>query len=112
MLLSVIIIIVWFMRGYNEGNFDKFKWYRNTNKWKVNCELIQFINAFYKQTKIPLDPIYTGKMVYGVMDLIEKDFFPPNAKILMIHTGGLQGVKGMNLALQKKNKEIICYDEM
>lgn len=79
---------------------------------KVNCELIQFINAFYKQTKIPLDPIYTGKMVYGVMDLIEKDFFPPNAKILMIHTGGLQGVKGMNLALQKKNKEIICYDEM
>lgn len=79
---------------------------------KVNCELIQFLNAFYKQTKIPLDPIYTGKMVYGVMDLIEKDFFPPNAKILMIHTGGLQGVKGMNLALQKKNKEIICYDEM
>ena len=79
---------------------------------KVNCELIQFINAFYKQTKIPLDPIYTGKMVYGVMDLIEKDFFPPNAKILMIHTGGLQGVKGMNLALQKKNREIICYDEM
>ena len=79
---------------------------------KVNCELIQFINAFYKQTKIPLDPIYTGKMVYGVMDLIEKDFFPPNAKILMIHSGGLQGVKGMNLALQKKNKEIICYDEM
>lgn len=79
---------------------------------KVNCELIQFINAFYKQTKIPLDPIYTGKMVYGVMDLIEKDFFPPNAKILMIHSGGLQGVKGMNLALQKKNREIICYDEM
>ena len=79
---------------------------------KVNCELIQFINAFYEQTKIPLDPIYTGKMVYGVMDLIEKDFFPPNAKILMIHSGGLQGVKGMNLALQKKNREIICYDEM
>ncbi len=78
----------------------------------VNSELIQFLNAFYKQTKIPLDPIYTGKMVYGVMDLIEKDFFPPNAKILMIHTGGLQGVKGMNLAQQKKNKEIICYDEM
>lgn len=79
---------------------------------KVKDELIQFLNSFYNQTAIPLDPVYTGKMVFGVLDLIEKGYFPPNAKILMIHTGGLQGIKGMNFALQSKNKEIIVYDEM
>ena len=79
---------------------------------KVNDELIQFLNSFYSQTVIPLDPVYTGKMVFGVLDLIEKEYFPKNSKILMIHTGGLQGIKGMNFALKNKNKEIIVYDEM
>ena len=79
---------------------------------KVNDELIQFLNSFYSQTSIPLDPVYTGKMVFGVLDLIEKGYFPENSKILMIHTGGLQGIKGMNFALKNKNKEIIVFDEM
>ena len=79
---------------------------------KVTDELIQFLNSFYSQTAIPLDPVYTGKMVFGVLDLIEKEYFPENSKILMIHTGGLQGIKGMNFALKNKNKEIIVFDEM
>ena len=79
---------------------------------KVTDELIQFLNSFYSQTAIPLDPVYTGKMVFGVLDLIEKGYFPENSKILMIHTGGLQGIKGMNFALKNKNKEIIVFDEM
>jgi 1-aminocyclopropane-1-carboxylate deaminase len=74
---------------------------------KVNEELIQFINQFYKQTQVPLDPIYTGKMVFGVIDLIQKDYFPDNAKILLIHTGGLQGIQGMNVILKNKNKTLI-----
>jgi 1-aminocyclopropane-1-carboxylate deaminase len=74
---------------------------------KVNDELIQFINQFYKETQVPLDPIYTGKMVYGVLDLIQKNYFQENAKILLIHTGGLQGIKGMNTILKKKNKSLI-----
>ena len=78
---------------------------------KVNDELIQFLNSFYSQTNIPLDPVYTGKMVFGVLDLIAKAYFPSNSKILMIHTGGLQGIKGMNFALKNKNKETIVYDE-
>lgn len=78
---------------------------------KVNDELIRFLNSFYSQTGVPLDPVYTGKMVFGVLDLIQKEYFPPNSKILMIHTGGLQGIKGMNFALKNKNKEIIVYDE-
>jgi 1-aminocyclopropane-1-carboxylate deaminase len=74
---------------------------------KVNEELIQFINQFYKQTQVPLDPIYTGKMVFGVIDLIQKNYFPDNAKILLIHTGGLQGIQGMNVILKNKNKTLI-----
>jgi 1-aminocyclopropane-1-carboxylate deaminase len=74
---------------------------------KVNEQLVQFINQFYQETQVPLDPIYTGKMVFGVMDLIQKNYFPENAKILLIHTGGLQGVKGMNVLLKKTNKTLI-----
>ncbi len=76
---------------------------------KVNEELIQFINRFYKETQVPLDPVYTGKMVFGVMDLIHKNYFPDNAKILLIHTGGLQGIQGMNTFLKKKNSTLIQF---
>lgn len=69
---------------------------------KVNAELIDFINWFFEQTQIPLDPVYTGKMVFGIVDLIKRNYFPENAKILVIHTGGLQGIQGMNLNLKNK----------
>jgi len=78
---------------------------------KVTKELIVFINEFYHKYKIPLDPIYTGKMVFGVIGLIEKKWFPDNSKILLIHTGGLQGIAGMNnLLRQKKLTEITIHD--
>ncbi|OBX21500.1 1-aminocyclopropane-1-carboxylate deaminase [Bizionia sp. APA-3] len=70
---------------------------------KINSELISFINDFKRQFNIPLDPIYTGKMAFGVFDLIKNGYFPKDAKILMIHTGGLQGINGMNRILEKKN---------
>lgn len=63
---------------------------------KYDHHLIDFIHAFYKKHGIPLDPIYTGKMMYGIMDLIKKGFFKPHQRILAIHTGGLQGIKGFN----------------
>jgi 1-aminocyclopropane-1-carboxylate deaminase len=63
---------------------------------KTTPELIDFINDFHKTHQILLDPIYTGKMIFGIMDLIKKDFFKPNSKILAIHTGGIQGIAGMN----------------
>jgi 1-aminocyclopropane-1-carboxylate deaminase len=79
---------------------------------KVNSELIAFINQFYVENKIPLDPIYTGKMVFGVMDLISKNYFPDHSKIVLIHTGGLQGISGMNLKLKAKHLPIIDFNEM
>ena len=75
---------------------------------KINEELIRFINDFYKQTNIPLDPIYTGKMMFGIVDLINKGYFPKGAKIIAIHTGGLQGIEGMNNNLKNKNLPLIA----
>ena len=75
---------------------------------KVNEALIQFINQFYTENQIPLDPIYTGKMVFGVIDLIQKNYFPAESKILLIHTGGIQGIQGMNMKL--KNKQLPTID--
>jgi 1-aminocyclopropane-1-carboxylate deaminase len=61
---------------------------------KVKPELIEFMRWFYSEFQIPLDPVYTGKMAFGVWDLIQKDHFPLGAHILMVHTGGLQGNAG------------------
>jgi 1-aminocyclopropane-1-carboxylate deaminase len=74
---------------------------------KINEVLVRFINDFFEQTKIPLDPIYTSKMMFGIVDLIKKGYFPEGSKILAIHTGGLQGIKGMNRYLKKKNLQQI-----
>lgn len=75
---------------------------------KVNEVLIGFINQFYTENQIPLDPIYTGKMVFGVIDLIKKNYFPAESKILLIHTGGIQGIQGMNMKL--RNKQLPTID--
>lgn len=69
---------------------------------KVNAALVNFINEFYAENQIPLDPIYTGKMVFGVVDLIQQNYFPAASKILLIHTGGIQGIQGMNIKLRNK----------
>ena len=74
---------------------------------KVTEELIAFMNDFFDKTGIPLDPVYTGKMVFGVIDLARKGYFPENSRVLLIHTGGLQGVAGMNKELVKKKLPII-----
>ena len=74
---------------------------------KIKPELITFINDFKKRYDVPLDPIYTGKMMYGIFDLMEKQFFPKDAKILAIHTGGLQGIEGMNITLKRKGWPLI-----
>ena len=58
---------------------------------KHTPELLQFMNAFYRQTGVPTDFVYTGKLFYAVTDLLEKNYFPPGSKILVIHSGGLQG---------------------
>lgn len=106
-----------------KGDFlqDEIRIFAKKNNWEIQSdyhfggygkvcpELIHFINDFYSKTAIPLDPIYTSKMVFGVMDLIQKKYFQENSKILLIHTGGIQGVSGMNLKLAAKNLPTIQF---
>ncbi len=63
---------------------------------RFNEELIQFINAFKQAHGIPLDPIYTGKMMYGIFTLIQQGYFARGTTIMAVHTGGLQGIAGFN----------------
>ena len=63
---------------------------------KVNEELVAFIHQFNLAHNISLDVVYTGKMMFGILDLIGQDYFVKGSSILAIHTGGLQGNKGMN----------------
>ena len=77
---------------YHFGGYDK-----------VDKGLIDFINKFKSEYNVLLDPIYTGKMMYGILDMVEKGEFSKNTRILAIHTGGLQGISGINKKLVRKN---------
>jgi 1-aminocyclopropane-1-carboxylate deaminase len=106
-----------------KGNFlsDDIKKLTSKSNWSLQTkyhfggyakyteELIRFINDFNKDTGVLLDPIYTGKMMFGILDMIKKNQFKKGSKILAIHTGGIQGIEGFNQKLKKKNKEIIVY---
>lgn len=74
---------------------------------KVNKEFIDFLNNFKRETSIPLDPIYTGKMMFRLVNMIKNGQFNQGTKILVVHTGGLQGIQGMNLRLKKKKLPLI-----
>jgi 1-aminocyclopropane-1-carboxylate deaminase len=90
-----------------QGNWQLVSDYHFGGYGKVTEELIVFMNDFFEKTGIPLDPVYTGKMFFGVIDLIHKGYFPENSDILLIHTGGLQGIAGMNRELLRKKLPII-----
>lgn len=90
-----------------KGDFltDEIRIYAENDRWKlvtdyhfggyakINNELKQFMQYFFNENLISLDPVYTSKMVFGVFDLITKGYFAPGTKVLMIHTGGLQGLQ-------------------
>ncbi|MGI9552485.1 MAG: 1-aminocyclopropane-1-carboxylate deaminase/D-cysteine desulfhydrase [Aurantibacter sp.] len=93
--------------AYKE-NWDLVADYHFGGYARVTPELVNFLNNFRKKVNIPLDPIYTGKMVFGILDMIRNDRFKPETKILAIHTGGLQGIDGINQVLKKKNEPLIA----
>ena len=86
------------VRGYECGGYAK-----------ATNELVGFMNTFYKQYGIPLDPIYTGKMLFGIFDLIKKDQWQWGTNVLIIHSGGLQGLTGFNQRNQQKGLLLLNY---
>ncbi|MFM6923859.1 MAG: 1-aminocyclopropane-1-carboxylate deaminase/D-cysteine desulfhydrase [Ferruginibacter sp.] len=85
------------------GNTDDFKNllilddYHFGGYAKKTSELIDFMNDCWEKYKLPLDFVYTAKMLYGIIDSIKKDRFEKGSKILCVHTGGLQGNKSLPL---------------
>lgn len=75
----------------------------HSGKWTINrdyhfggyarytSQLIIFMNEWFEKTGIPSDFVYTGKLFYGAHSLLEQGFFPKQARVLLIHSGGLQG---------------------
>ena len=73
----------------------------------ITGELIQFIQEFYEQTGVVLDGVYTGKMLFGIAQDIRSGTIPDGSRILAIHTGGIQGNRGLNTSLQKKGLPLL-----
>ena len=72
------------MEDYHFGGFARY-----------TDELLTFMNDFYHTYGIGLDRVYTGKLAFGVFDLISQGYFPKGSRILLIHTGGLQGNRSL-----------------
>ena len=73
---------------------------------KINLELVSFMNEFKRDFSIQLDPVYTAKMFYGIFDMIKNEQIRSNSTILAVHTGGTQGIEGMNQRIQSKEWKI------
>ncbi|MFT4061812.1 MAG: pyridoxal-phosphate dependent enzyme [Edaphocola sp.] len=71
---------------------------------KKNEALITFVNQFYLQHHIPLDHVYTAKMMYGIFDMVQQEKLPEKTKMVAIHTGGLQG----NTSIKNKLVFPVC----
>ena len=63
---------------------------------RMDSVLLDFVKRFTSLTKIPIEPIYTGKMLFGIYDLASKGYFKEGNVIIAIHTGGMQGLKGLS----------------
>ena len=78
---------------------------------KITDENVRFINEFYQYFGIVLEPVYTGKMLRKIFEMIDEGYFPENSKILAFHTGGVQGIAGANEMLKKKNRNLILLHD-
>lgn len=75
---------------------------------KRHPEIEEFILDFFHQYEILLDPVYTGKMFYQLFSDIREGFFPERSTIMVVHTGGLQGLAGYNY---RYGSELPQWDE-
>ena len=78
----------------NCNNWEIYLDYHFGGFAKLKPELALFMRDFEQKTAIPLEPVYTGKMLYGIYNLIAKGNFKPGQRIIALHTGGLQGNRG------------------
>ncbi len=93
--------------GKKYQNFELITDFHFGGYAKATSELVDFINDFKQRFCIQLDPVYTGKMMYGIFALTKQGFFKTGSTILAIHTGGLQGIAGFNQRYKNKKMHIL-----
>lgn len=72
---------------------------------KHNAELLDFCAAFTSQASIAIEPVYSGKLFFGLQQLMKQNYFEPGSKVCAIHTGGLQGARSL-ISNQKTDKNV------
>lgn len=77
---------------------------------KVSDALVEFMNRFRELGNCRLDPIYTAKMLWGLDTWADSGKWPAGTRVLLIHTGGLQGVRGINEQRKMQNRPLICEE--
>ncbi len=77
-------------------NYEILTEYHFGGYGRFDQDLIGFINIFRRSFGFLIDPIYTGKMFFGVFEEIAKGSFQRGTRLIVIHTGGLQGIEGFN----------------
>lgn len=84
---------IWYLLQHQkpEASFQILHAYHFGGYGKHPKPLIEFINEIYAEHCLPLDIVYTGKTFYAIKDLTKKVFFDAGSRVLMIHSGGLQG---------------------
>ncbi|MFC2094311.1 1-aminocyclopropane-1-carboxylate deaminase/D-cysteine desulfhydrase [Bacteroidota bacterium] len=100
-LLNDVEKLIYESIGKKHSNWDINLDFHFGGYAKINSELIEFIQRFQRITSIPIEPIYTGKLLFGVYNLILNHYFANGINILAIHTGGLQGLLGMKNKVSK-----------
>jgi 1-aminocyclopropane-1-carboxylate deaminase/D-cysteine desulfhydrase-like pyridoxal-dependent ACC family enzyme len=70
--------------GYHFGGYARY-----------SPDLLETMNRLHKKYAMPTDFVYTGKLMAGILQLLEKDYFPAGSRILCIHSGGLQGNRSL-----------------
>ena len=56
---------------------------------RKNTQLLRFIEDFHEQFSLPIEPVYTGKLFYGVMEKIKAGYFRRGSSVLVLHSGGV-----------------------
>jgi len=90
---SINDFIINHTKNNDKTNFKLINNYTFGGYAKSNNELNDFVVRFSSITNIPIEKVYTGKLFYGVIDLIRKGYFSSGSNLLVIHTGGLQYIQ-------------------
>ena len=84
--------LISFVRQYSDhAGLQMIYQYHFGGYARMNDTLLNFMNDLYEQYQLPTDLVYTGKLFYGISDLVANNFFPMNSRLLVVHSGGLQG---------------------